>query len=81
MKKKTLAIIVAILAVALCFTLAACGDKTDADTGASQNDAVLDENVNATEGEDATDATDATDAQTKLPQLLKTLQESRQQVK
>ena len=61
MKKKTLAIIVAILAVALCFTLAACGDKTDADTGASQNDAVLDENVNATEGEDATDATDATD--------------------
>ena len=31
MKKKTLAIIVAILAVVLCFTLAACGDKTEVD--------------------------------------------------
>lgn len=31
MKKKTVALIMAILAVVLCFTLAACGDKTDAD--------------------------------------------------
>ena len=29
MKKKTIAIVLAILAVVMCFTLAACGDKTD----------------------------------------------------
>lgn len=44
MKKKTLAIIVAILAVALCFTLAACGDKTNVDDslndGANVSDTV-----------------------------------------
>ena len=56
MKKKTLAIIVAILAVALCFTLAACGDKPNVD------DEVMDATndvVDATQGEEATDATDA----------------------
>ena len=55
MKKKTLAIIVAILAVVLCFTLAACGDKTNVD------DEVMDATndvVDATQGEEATDATD-----------------------
>ena len=31
MKKKTIAIVLAILAVVMCFTLAACGDKTDVD--------------------------------------------------
>lgn len=41
MKKKTLAIIVAILAVVLCFTLAACGDKNPtADQTDSTNDVV-----------------------------------------
>ena len=58
MKKKTLAIIVAILAVVLCFTLAACGDKTNVD------DEVMDATndvVDATQGEEATDATDATE--------------------
>lgn len=44
MKKKTLAIIVAILAVVLCFTLAACGDKTNVDDslndGANVSDTV-----------------------------------------
>ena len=55
MKKKTLAIIVAILAVVLCFTLAACGDKTDVD------DEVMDATndvVDATQGEEVTDGTD-----------------------
>ena len=55
MKKKTLAIIVAILAVVLCFTLAACGDKTNVD------DEVMDATndvVDATQGEEATDPTD-----------------------
>ena len=57
MKKKTLAIIVAILAVVLCFTLAACGDKTDVED--SLNDgANISDVADATEGEDATDATD-----------------------
>ena len=45
----------AILAVVLCFTLAACGDKTNVD------DEVMDATndvVDATQGEDATDATD-----------------------
>ncbi len=60
MKKKTLAIIVAILAVVLCFTLAACGDKTDVED--SLNDgANISDVADTTEGEDATDATDATD--------------------
>ena len=38
MKKKTIAIILAILAVVMCFTLAACGDKTDANSDDSLND-------------------------------------------
>ena len=63
MKKKTLAIIVAILAVALCFTLAACGDKTDADESLNDGANISDvadatDATDATEGEDATDATD-----------------------
>ena len=55
MKKKTIALIMAILAVVLCVTLAACGDKPDAgnDVMDATNDAVV---------EDATDATDDTDA-------------------
>ena len=54
MKKKTIAIVLAILAVVMCFTLAACGDKTDAD--ASLNDgANISDVADATEGEDATD--------------------------
>ena len=57
MKKKTLAIIVAILAVVLCFTLAACGDKPDVDDEVMDGANVSDV-VDATEGEDATDATD-----------------------
>ena len=55
MKKKTLAIIVAILAVVLCFTLAACGDKTNVDD--EFMDATNDV-VDATQGEEATDDTD-----------------------
>ncbi len=43
MKKKTIAIVLAILAVVMCFTLAACGDKTDVDD--SLND---DANVSGT---------------------------------
>ena len=38
MKKKTIAIVLAILAVVMCFTLAACGDKTDANSDDSLND-------------------------------------------
>ena len=57
MKKKTLAIIVAILAVVLCFTLAACGDKTDVE-GSLNDGANISDVADATEGEDATDATD-----------------------
>ena len=57
MKKKTLAIIVAILAVVLCFTLAACGDKPAVDDEVMDGANVSDV-VDATEGEDATDATD-----------------------
>ena len=57
MKKKTIAIVLAILAVVMCFALAACGDKTDAD--ASLNDGTnISDVADATEGEDATDATD-----------------------
>ena len=56
MKKKTLALIMAILAVVLCFTLAACGDKTDVD------DNILDQgSTNAGDVVDPTDATDDTD--------------------
>lgn len=63
MKKKTLAIIVAILAVALCFTLAACGDKTDVEDSLNDGANISDvadatDATDATEGEDATDATD-----------------------
>ena len=57
MKKKTLAIIVAILAVVLCFTLAACGDKTDVE-GSLNDGANISDVADATEGEDASDATD-----------------------
>ena len=57
MKKKTIAIVLAILAVVMCFTLAACGDKTNVDD--SLNDgANISDVADATEGEDATDATD-----------------------
>ena len=56
MKKKTLAIIVAILAVVLCFTLAACGDKPDV------GDEILDKgDTNISDVVDPTDDTDATD--------------------
>ena len=66
MKKKTLAIIVAILAVVLCFTLAACGDKpaVDDDLMDATNDAVV---------EDATDATDDTDATDEAPATVEDL--------
>lgn len=53
MKKKTIAIVLAILAVVMCFTLAACGDKNPT---ADQTDATNDV-VDATQGEEATDAT------------------------
>ena len=55
MKKKTIAIILAILAVVMCFTLAACGDKTDAE-------ASLNDDANISDVVDATDATDGEDA-------------------
>ena len=66
MKKKTLAIIVAILAVVLCFTLAACGDKPNVDDEVmdATNDAVV---------EDATDATDDTDAAEETPATVEDL--------
>lgn len=51
MKKKTLAIIVAILAVALCFTLAACGDKTDVDDSLN-DDANVSGTVDPSQGEE-----------------------------
>ena len=60
MKKKTLAIIVAILAVVLCFTLAACGDKTDVDD--SLNDgANVSGNVDPTD-ENTSDSGEAEEA-------------------
>lgn len=54
MKKKTIALIMAVLAVVLCFSLAACGDKTDVDDS-------LNDGANISDVADATDATDATD--------------------
>ena len=56
----------AILAVVLCVTLAACGDKPDAgnDVMDATNDAVV---------EDATDATDDTDAEDKAPATVEDL--------
>ena len=65
MKKKTLAIIVAILAVVLCFTLAACGDKTDVD------DNILDQG--STNAGDVVDATDATDDTNEAPTTVEDL--------
>ena len=60
MKKKTIAIILAILAVVMCFTLAACGDKTDVED--SLNDgANISDVADATEGEDATDTPEEDD--------------------
>ena len=57
MKKKTLAIIVAILAVVLCFTLAACGDKPDV------GDEILDQgDANISDVVDPTDDTNADEA-------------------
>ena len=56
MKKKTIAIIMAILAVVLCVTLAACGDKPNVD------DEILDKgDANISDVVDPTDDTDATD--------------------
>lgn len=37
MKKKTIALVLAILAVVMCFTLAACGDKTNTDDSLNDN--------------------------------------------
>lgn len=51
MKKKTLAIIVAILAVVLCVTLAACGDKTDVNDSLN-DDANLNGTVDPSAGEE-----------------------------
>ena len=48
MKKKTIAIILAILAVVMCFTLAACGDKTDVDDS-------LNDGANVSDNVDPTD--------------------------
>ena len=63
MKKKTIAIVLAILAVVMCFTLAACGDKTNVDD--SLNDgANISDVADATEGEDEAtegEAEEATD--------------------
>ena len=57
MKKKTIAIIMAILAVVLCFTLAACGDKPNVD------DEILDKgDANIGEVVDSTDDTNADEA-------------------
>ena len=61
MKKKTLAIIVAILAVALCFTLAACGDKPDVDDEL-MDDVNVSGTVDPTEGEEEPSAEDETPA-------------------
>ncbi len=61
MKKKTLAIIVAILAVALCFTLAACGDKPDVDDELLDKGNISDV-VDNTEGEEEPSAEDETSA-------------------
>lgn len=61
MKKKTIALIMAILAVVLCFTLAACGDKTDADD--SLNDgANVSDTVDPSQGEEDPSAEDETPA-------------------
>ena len=61
MKKKTLAIIVAILAVVLCFTLAACGDKPDVgDEILDQGDANISDVVDPTDDTNADEATPAT---------------------
>ena len=65
MKKKTLAIIVAILAVVLCFTLAACGDKPDA------GDEILDKGD--TNISDVVDPTDDTDAEDEAPATVEDL--------
>ena len=63
MKKKTLAIIVALLAVVLCVTLVACGDKNPtADQTDATNDVV-----------DATDATDDTTAEDEAPATVEDL--------
>ena len=62
MKKKTLAIIVAILAVVLCFTLAACGDKTNVDDslndGANVSDTVDPTDESTSDGGEVEEATD-----------------------
>lgn len=62
MKKKTLAIIVAILAVVLCFTLAACGDKTNVDDslndGANVSDNIDASDENTSDADEIEDATD-----------------------
>ena len=58
MKKKTIALIMAILAVVLCFTLAACGDKNPTgDETDLTNDVVdaTDDTADAGETEEATD--------------------------
>lgn len=61
MKKKTIALIMAILAVVLCFTLAACGDKTDVDE--SLNDgANVSGTVDPSQGEEDPSAEDETPA-------------------
>ena len=65
MKKKTIAIIMAILAVVLCFTLAACGDKTNVD------DEILDQG-DANIGE-VVDPTDDTDAEDEAPAVVEDL--------
>ena len=74
MKKKTLAIIVAILAVALCFTLAACGDKTDVNSDESLNDGTnISDVADATDATDATEGEDATDATDEAPAVVEDL--------
>ena len=63
MKKKTLAIIVAILAVVLCITLVACGDKNDVNSDESLNDGTnISDVVDNTEGEEEPSAEDETPA-------------------
>ena len=66
MKKKTLAIIVALLAVVLCVTLVACGDKPNVD------DEVMD-GANVGDVVDATDATDDTTAEDEAPATVEDL--------
>lgn len=60
MKKKTIALIMAILAVVLCFALAACGDNSGSQSNNSGNDVA--DVGGTTDGNETTDGDETTDA-------------------